>query len=162
MATQATWAECACSQAIWTHFKCDDFCQRLGQNKSDCDTKRRYNFFVLPNPIKLNAASRRQQLGSDWRTATAAAAAAHSILARVSAQSPLLQGLRTYAASRRSARHNECPPPDTTPPFVRQCIFWARAGMGRRVAAGLLWIGVGSCLPWVHWNGPLKALTHYS
>lgn len=71
---------------IWTHFIVGktnaDFCQRLGKNKafmlcivgttaaatttrsSNNNAKRRHNFFVRPNPIKLNA-SRRQQLGSD-------------------------------------------------------------------------------------------------
>lgn len=80
---------------IWTHFTRARQMRRLlseirpkQKPFAGTTTKRRYNFFVRPNPIKLNAASRRQQLGSDWQTATVAAtaAAAHSILARVSAQ----------------------------------------------------------------------------
>lgn len=147
---------------IWTYFKCDDFCRRLGQNKSDCDTKRRYNFFVCPNPIKLNAASRRQQLGSDWQTA-AAESGSDSGNGSGSSQGQRLhtaswQGFPLGARCCKDCEH--MPPAGASPdlmnaprrhPLVRRgsAYFEREQGCETPSAAGST--GVGSCLGSLKW-----------
>jgi len=92
-------------QKIWTHFTVANKCWLLSKIRPKQSiytlnagiTKRRHNFIVRPNPIKLNASGRQTATGSsDFSSGFRSrqqhpAAAAHSILARVSARPLLLK-----------------------------------------------------------------------